>query len=379
MPERQQIAAEVAQQLRAFAPRAAETRALVGFDGFVDSIIAVVGRRHDTERYDPVPTISDFGARVTAAAGKSANFELVTRVRKLGGNGPIMANALCAAGLGVRYVGCVGSPTVDPVFADLADRAESVASLGPPGTTDALEFSDGKLMLGKYEHMNDIDAQRILDVLGAGGLRERVSGCAMVAAVNWTMLAGMDSIWRLLNDEVFAQLDQRIGMFVDLCDPAKRADEDLAAAFNQLAETQTNADVTLGLNLAEALHAMRVLGLPEPNDAEAAIETMSADIRSALNLTCVVVHPRSGAAATVQDGEGESSASFQGPFTANPKLSTGAGDNFNAGFCVGRLSGLSLGQSLCCGTATSGYYVRHANSPTLDQLAAFCDDLPEPE
>jgi len=377
MTDRQEIARQVAQRLRGFAPDAGQTRVLVGFDGFVDSIIAVVGRRHDTERYDPMPTIADFGSRISAAAGKSANFELVTKQRKLGGNGPIMANAMCAAGLGVRYVGCLGEPEVDPVFADLVSRAESVTSLGRPGLTDALEFTDGKLMLGKHEAIKGVDAQRVREVLGVEGLREQVSGCAMVAAVNWTMLTGLDSIWQLLSDEVLPALDERIGFFVDLCDPAKREDSDLAAAFRLLGQVQRHADVTLGLNLAEAIHTMRVLGLGVPDDPEASIESMAADIRGALEFAAVVVHPRSAAAA-VREHDTVTTARFRGPFTKTPRLSTGAGDNFNAGFCLGRLMGLDVEQCLCVGTATSGFYVRNANSPTADQLAAFCDDLPEP-
>ena len=52
-----------------------------------------------------------------------------------------------------------------------------------------------------------------------------------------------------------------------------------------------------------------------------------------------------------------------GPFTPKPKITTGAGDHFNAGFCIGRLLDLGLAASLQIGVATSGYYVRHAKSP----------------
>ena len=61
---------------------------------------------------------------------------------------------------------------------------------------------------------------------------------------------------------------------------------------------------------------------------------------------------------------------FPGPFVKEPKLSTGAGDNFNAGFITARLLGLNLEESLCTGTATSGFYVRNAGSPTIAQLAS---------
>ncbi|MGA3065818.1 MAG: PfkB family carbohydrate kinase [Tepidisphaeraceae bacterium] len=89
----------------------------------------------------------------------------------------------------------------------------------------------------------------------------------------------------------------------------------------------------------------------------------------------MVVHPRRGAAAAT---EGES-ARFAGPFVLEPKISTGAGDHFNAGFCLGRTLGLSLEECLCTGVATSGYYVRTAQSPTGKQLADFAAALPPPQ
>ena len=73
------------------------------------------------------------------------------------------------------------------------------------------------------------------------------------------------------------------------------------------------------------------------------------------------------------------SARFAGPFVQQPKISTGAGDHFNAGFCLGNLLGFSLEESLCTGVATSGYYVRTAESPSASQLAEFVAKLPPPQ
>jgi sugar/nucleoside kinase (ribokinase family) len=134
-------------------------------------------------------------------------------------------------------------------------------------------------------------------------------------------------------------------------------------------------DVVLGLNLKESLEIADVLGLAGASDPEGAIEENARAIRSKLNLHCVVIHPRRSAAAATEEG----SAKFDGPFVQQPKISTGAGDHFNAGFCLGRVLGFGLEESLCCGVATSGYYVRHAESPTAGQLADFVAKLPAPQ
>ena len=89
----------------------------------------------------------------------------------------------------------------------------------------------------------------------------------------------------------------------------------------------------------------------------------------------MVIHPRRAAAAAIAGD----SATFQGPFVQQPKISTGAGDHFNAGFCLGRVLGLGLQESLCAGVATSGYYVRTAQSPSATELAEFSAELPPPQ
>jgi hypothetical protein len=65
-------------------------KAVIGLDGFVDSIIRVVDRRDSSETFSVVPTITDFAERIERAAGKSTNIELLVERVKLGGNGPIM-------------------------------------------------------------------------------------------------------------------------------------------------------------------------------------------------------------------------------------------------------------------------------------------------
>ncbi|MEM6334665.1 MAG: PfkB family carbohydrate kinase [Planctomycetota bacterium] len=380
LENRSAVAAATAASLRDQAARVRSEGVLIGFDGFVDSIIRVVDKRHDLDRYDALPTIAAFGAKISAAAGKSQNFELVTTVRKLGGNGPIMANAMAAAGLRVSYVGALGGAAIDPVFAEFAERNEETISLCDPGLTDALEFDDGKLMLGKHESIRNVNAGRLLECVDAQRLLGIVSRSRLIAAVNWTMLVELESIWRLLCDELLpdaAALPDggRRLVFFDYCDPSKRTAADTERALRWATRFQEHADAVVGLNLAEAVQAMEVLGLSVPADPEASIEAMAEAVRDELGVHAVVVHPRKGAAASVA---GMGSATFAGPFTSKPKLSTGAGDNFNAGFCLGSLLGLPVEQRLCVGTATSGYYVREAGSPTLEELIAFIDDLPAP-
>jgi hypothetical protein len=358
-------------------PVTARPQALVGFDGFVDHIIDVVAARESRTSYVAMPTIAALGSRITAAAGRSANLELVVKQRKIGGNGPIMANALCSQGCRVIAVGTLGQDAIDPVFAPLAERAERVISLGQPAVTDALEFSDGKVMLGKLCPLDNVSYDALLAAVGGvDGLKALLRTPRGIATVNWTMTLELTAIWERLSTDILPGLrPDRPLWFIDLADPAKRTEADIATALAVLGKLQRHAEIVLGLNEAECRQLLSVIGehWPEAATAWQAAELCCRRIRDKLGLSFVMCHlVRSSAVAwgTIA-GQPEGSVSADGFFVANPLITTGAGDHFNAGFLAGLLHGIDPGQCLQIGGATSSHYVRTAESPSRAQVIDF--------
>ncbi|MEA3213290.1 MAG: hypothetical protein QOE70_6347 [Chthoniobacter sp.] len=351
-------------QLRAAAIRLPATQVLVGFDGFVDTILHAVARRESATEYSRMEKMGEFAAKIRAAAGLSANLELVTQMVKLGGNGPIMANALGSFGVPVTYIGNLGAPNLHPVFAELAGRA-TVFSIAEPGYTDAIEFDDGKLMLGKHESLKQVNWANLIRHVPEAQLLAIFEQSALIALVNWTMLTQMTAIWQKIAARIAPRLTgERRWLFIDLADPAKRSPADLGRALQQIASFEAHFRVILGLNMQESRQVGEALGLPSPDETCANVMNHTAQIRQALEIDTVVIHPTQFAAAADLHG----ATQVPGPFTAKPKITTGAGDHFNAGFCVGRVLGLDLGASLQIGVATSGFYVRRAKSPSLADL-----------
>ena len=167
---------------------------------------------------------------------------------------------------------------------------------------------------------------------------------------------------------VFAKLGgERRWVFFDLADPAKRSRDDLLAVLKLIAKYEKHSRVILGLNLGEARQVSEVLGLGPVDETYGTVAHAASRIREALKVDTVVVHPVEFAAAADASG----ATHVVGPFTAKPKITTGAGDHFNAGFCIGRLLGLDLAGSLQTGVATSGFYVRTAKSPGIADLVKF--------
>lgn len=386
---RREIASSAADALAGLSPgRLGSLRAVVGFDGFVDSIIHVVDKRHSMERddFDRILTIPQFAARCGAAAGRSANLEMVVQDERFGGNGPLFSSALGALGAKVTYIGAVGLPddhaTLNPVFRTFVDRCERVIPICAPGRTDALEFEDGKLMFGKPEAVRAATWERAKEAVGAEELRKLYEGASLVSVVNWTMCAGVEGIWEGLRDEVLPGLppNPERWLFIDLSDPAKRTDEDVRRAMELLGTLQPLIPVTLGLNLAESARVASVMGIRTPDDSgneslEEVIPATARRLREALGLACVVIHRHTGAGAA--DAEGE--VWFTGPYTRKPRISTGAGDHFGGGFSFARCAGLGLAESLAAACAVAGAYVRDAKSPSLDRVVGFLRDLPGPE
>lgn len=366
----------------------ASAPALAGFDGFVDSIIRVVDRRRSMrmDDFEAIATIPGFAGRVAAAAGKSANIELVVEEDRFGGNGPLYAGALGRLGMPTTYIGAVAAaddgPELMPLYEPFAARCEEVIPIAPPAHTDALEFEDGKIMFGKTANVQAVTWERVLERVGLDGLRRRFARSRLIGMVNWTLCGGVPGIWEGLIREVLPGLagdgvNRRV--FIDLSDPAKRTDEDLREALAILRRMNDLVPVTLGLNLAEGERIASVLGVEAFGDATsvgASVRVAAERVRERAGLACLVIHPREGAGAANDAGE---SAWFDGPFTRRPRLSTGAGDHFGAGFSFAQTLGLPIEQCLAVGTGVSGAYVRDAFSPDLARLTAFLGELPPGE
>lgn len=372
MSDLKQMREQVAGQLLANADKAGKLRTFVGLDGFVDEIIHVVDKRHNAESYDRLRTIAKFGERMSAAAGQSTNLEVVTQITKLGGNGPIMANALASFGLKVTYLGCLGFPNLHPVFADFARKAE-VFTIAQPGLTDALEFEDGKIMVGKHFSLKEINWQNIQARFGKEKFADKLNQSDFIGFVNWTMLPYMSDVWDAVLKEILPQSKApRRVMFFDLADPEKRTKTDIQRALKLIVDFEKYFEVVLGLNEKEAYEIGAVLGLNTGARSRDGLLALSQSIASQVKVSTLMVHPVQYALAVTA---GQVSV-VDGPFEPNPKITTGAGDHMNSGFCLGKMLGFDNAASLLTGVSTSGYYVRNAASPSIPNLANFLRNWP---
>ena len=126
-------------------------------------------------------------------------------------------------------------------------------------------------------------------------------------------------------------------------------------------------EVILGLNEKEAYEIGQVLGLVTANRTRDALATLVLGIQRSAPVKSLVVHPVTYAVAV----DGGVLSTTEGPFVEKPLITTGAGDHFNSGYCLGKLLGFESAACLLTGVTCSGYYVRTGQSPFIEDLAAM--------
>ena len=355
----------LARTLRERAAEVSSFHVVAGFDGFVDQLANIVEERQSLERFAPVPTISRFSELLGQAAGRSSLREFVVRSVDAGGCAVNLGDGLATFGVLLDYFGTLGEP-IHPAFGDFAAKCASCTSWGrEPGFTLALEFQDGKYMLSSVTQLGEFTPESVRAHLSDGRFAEACARAPLLTLTNWTLYPHMTACWALLQEEVFSKLPHRPWVFLDLVDPRSRSLDDLRALLPVIRTFENGTRCILGGNLNEANVLAGLLDLPAVPDEGPAVAGLCEALRSALGLSEVAIHCVAGAAVAAEDG----AVWVDGPYTATPKKSTGAGDRYNAGYCLGRLLNLPAEQRCLLGAASSGYFVRNAHSGTLHDLA----------
>lgn len=337
------------------------------FDGFVDEMISLVAERRSLDEFVPVADIAEYGALVSAAAGHSSLREIVVTDVHPGGCAVNLGDGLAALGVPVDCFATLGEPP-HPAFAAATDRFRSAHSWGrEPGRTLAFEFSDGKLMYSSVRQLQEFTAADVRRRLHDGAYQAACRQAGVIALTDWTLYPHMTGVWRLLQQEVFAQLTHRPHFFFDLVDPSSRRSDDILSMMDALTDFEAHGPVTLGLNGNEANILARLTGLGEAAAEADECLRLAGELRGHLRLAHVIIHRNRFAVAAGSDNL----AIVRAPHCARPRKSTGAGDRFNAGYILGLLAGGRLEDCLVLGSATAGYFVRQARSASSSELREF--------
>lgn len=342
----------------------------VGFDGFVDETIDCVFRRNSASSYETFSSLKAFGQAIEATSGKSGHFEWVTKEIRMGGNAPLLAQALIQQGVKVHFAGCCGTiPSAEStsiqnelqsghpsIFSSLEQATASFLSLGTPGYTQLAEFTDGKIFFGKTTNLADVTPTKLLTLRPEQEWVTILDSVTAIAMVNWSMLPNMTDIWQwLLELPLNPESSQKI-LFIDLADPKKRSREDILRAFTLLQKLQRKFTVILGLNYSETLLISSLFDLQWDGGLS---ETQR--LLQACSIYGIIVHSKEQVIGVTQ------LEAVKMPVEAlkSPRRITGAGDNFNAGFLRKFIETQALHPSIQHAIWTAQEFVKTGFSPSL--------------
>ncbi|QEC65902.1 carbohydrate kinase family protein [Panacibacter ginsenosidivorans] len=337
-----------------------------GFDGFVDTIVRVIKNKENNAEPEFFNTIHDYGKYILEKSGSfSLEYEIINT--KLGGNMPITSNALAQLGVTVNCIGAFGYPQIHTAFADLSPNC-LLHSFTDPGTAIAFEFRDGKMIIGQAKELNSMKWNDIINVIGLDVLVNLFNECDLFCVLNWSEIDTSTNIWQgIINDILPAyQKRQKQISFFDLSDCSKRSKEIIEEMLSLLKVFSKYTKTILSLNRNEANIISKIVCNKDfANDQE----LLGSELYKQLGIDMLVLHS-SGTSYVFSEEGINSCKSF---FVEQPLISTGAGDNFNAGFIAGQLMELNAEDSLIFANATAAQYIQSGLSPQHEQMISFLE------
>lgn len=337
----------------------------IGFDGCVDSVCRVVKRHNGTEK-EYFRTMSEFGEYIIAKNGMSGSVELEQIFSKFGGNAPILSNTLGNMGISVNMLGMLGNP-VEPEFSELSKQC-TLYSYASNTVAIALEFLDGKFILAPKVPLSAQQAwKNIENNVSAIGLKKLFNDADLLCALNWSELDFTTELWNMaLSQLAKMSPDKTKTVMFDLCDCNGRTDEAVLEILSVIQSFSAVRRVVFSLNDNEAIRIYEAFTAGKKDTFEQMIQ----EIAQRMNVDVLVVHTCKKSYSFAMGEEFEMETQFQ----ETPKILTGGGDNFNAGYCLGLL--LDQPPEICnaFGNAVSSYYIQNGQSPNIEDLKLFISD-----
>jgi hypothetical protein len=327
-----------------------QDRVLIGFDGYIDRMVRLKKNQKDPPDY--FESISDFSGFLQEYSGKSMDIGTQRINEKIGGNGPLMAESLAAKKIRTCCIGAFGYPDIIDIFEPLAKKC-SLISVEQACFNLAIEFNDAKIMLGENESLGNIDWKKITTVMGEEELFLRIDESEIFCFTNWSGLSKSNDILMGLVQFVCPRLEnKKKKLFFDLADPSCKTDEQFAEFFELLQKLSVRFDITLGLNVKEMVLVYNKFFHLQEKDYSG---YMMPKLAEAISVKELVVHGTDWAAAIER---GKEIKHIKGTMISNPRCLTGAGDNFNAGYCLGKLYSLDITACLYLGNISAYHYVK---------------------
>lgn len=332
-----------------------------GFDGYLDTVREL--RQEASSGTERITSLEAVGNRILEAveADSSLSFGWQATGKRAGGHVCHLSRAYDRLGYDPTLVGTLGDP-VDPFFEERFGHLD-IHSLGEPGTTDAVEFNDGKLLITEGGDFEALDWDWLLETVGRETLADTLDGAHLLGIGYWAMIVGLPSILDGLREDLWRTLsDPPEHVLIDPADIQRLVSEDVEAAADATSRFAAVTDLTISANRVETKAITEILC----DQADEDYVENTRRLFDTLDVDRVVSHGVNQSCSVSADGTKRVSVN---PVT-EPSLTTSAGDHFNAGFSLGLIEGLSDSAALVTGNAFARRFVETGRTPDYDDLSA---------
>ena len=361
--ERRQEEQELCRIYRQISAKQRQLRCVVGFDAFIDHLFRVV-RSNGLNGPEYFMSSQDFAKYLLSMGGMSGALELERRALKYGGNNPLLACALGSAGIHVDSVGAYGYEHIRSAFSPLS-RCCTLHSFANPGECYAYEFDQNKIMT--FVNMDPIDFsyERMTERIGYETWRSMVEGSGLLALLNYSEQPAVAQIWNGILDDGVLDGGARHRFFFDLSDCSRLAEIQIEACFDAIGRYSKRGDTYLSLNENE-FQKLCSLFVPEFSQEELWKDTGKCvmALRKRLPLCGLFLRTLRRFYAAAEMGV----VTVENIIEEKPRCLTGAGDNQNAGICLGLLCDLGLQDCLLLGVHFGNYYISHGKCGDLEEV-----------
>jgi sugar/nucleoside kinase (ribokinase family) len=365
-------AAELVKKLSALQKQGKPKKVLAGFDGFIDTIAKPVCKAgNETEKPVYFDSIQEFGNYISAHSHKSASIELDIIDRRMGGNTPNFARGIAALGLTPFCIGMFsdGRGNFDPVFLTLPGEKMFYA---PAGTATALEFNDGKIFFSPRYTLSASPWELIETAYRSffpkgQTLENLLQAFDLIACLNWSETAFTDELWKNFLEKcasLFSR-DKKKYLLFDLCDFSRKTAGELESVLSLIERLSPYRTTILSLNRNEALLLEeRLIKKNSVKKDAAELKGIAKTICDRYTIDEVLIHAHHESCAAAQEGV----FSVRTRRLASPKISTGAGDNFNAAYAFAALYGLPFTERLRFANFYASAYILSGINQNMDGL-----------
>jgi hypothetical protein len=349
-----------------------EKRVLAGFDGFIDTIAKPV-LISGAEKTVYFKTIEEFGKYLADHGHKSASIELDVIERRKGGNMPNFAGGMAALGVSLSCIGMLAGEaprasgsSIDPIFLDIPGTKVSFTAAG---TATALEFEDGKIFLAPRCTLAEAPWGLIENAVdkSSGSSLEDLLNADLIACLNWSELPFSGELWQGLFKKCASLFpaDKTKIFFFDLSDFSRRNDGEIEAVLLLIEQFSSLGTSILSLNHNEAsMLDERILQKKHPAPQARDLRETAVLLSQVYGIDEIVIHSHRESFAHA----GNALYTTETVYVPAPKISTGAGDHFNAAYAFASLMGLPPQEKLRFATLCAYVYVSTGKTPTLKTL-----------